>query len=303
MAVTKTAIVIQGPTAVGKTAISIAVARHFGTAIISADSRQCYKGMAVGTAQPSPAELAEVKHYFINEFPVETALSAADYERLSLTYSEEIFRNNDTVVVCGGTGLYVKAFCEGMDEMPPIDQTINSAVEADYATYGIGWLQQTIKDEDLIFYTQGEIENPARMIRALVFVRSNGKSILTFRTGTKKERPFHIIKVGIELPREILYGRINRRVDEMMTAGLLDEVKKLYPQKHLKNLQTVGYTELFDHFDGKCTLAEAVENIKQHSRNYAKRQETWFKKDKEIHWLRADDTNVVQKIIDLLQNK
>jgi len=288
--------VIAGPTAVGKTAIAIQLAKQLGTAIVSADSRQCYKEMTIGTAKPTAAELRAVKHYFTDEFPVTTQLTAADYETLALKYLDEIFTTHDTAVVCGGTGLYIKALCEGLDEMPETDTAIVIQTEQEYSLHGLKWLQQAVKEEDPEFYRQGEIQNPARMLRALSFVRSTGKSIVHFKTQTKKARPFKIIKAGLELPREILYSRINQRVAVMMQEGLPAEVEKLLPYRQLKNLQTVGYSELFDYLDGKCSLQEAIEQIKQHTRNYAKRQMTWFKKDTEINWLRADDADVVEKI-------
>lgn len=292
----KTVYVIAGPTAVGKTAISIRLAKKLRTDIISADSRQCYQEMTIGTAKPSQEELQEVKHYFINTFPVTQSLTAADYEALALGYLDKIFSSHDTAVVCGGTGLYIKALCEGLDEMPDVDEGIAAEADRLYKVNGLTWLQQAVQHEDAEYYTQGEIQNPARLLRALIFKRSTGKSIIYFQSGIKKERSFRIIKIGLELPREVLYDRINSRVDGMMQEGLLDEVKQLYPLRHLKNLQTVGYAELFDYLDDKCTLDEAVEKIKQHTRNYAKRQMTWFKKDKGIKWLRADDENMIEKI-------
>lgn len=255
--------------------------------------------MAIGTAQPTAEELAEVKHYFINEFPVTTSLTAADYEQLALGYLDKLFKTHDTAVVCGGTGLYIKALCEGMDEMPAINKTIEAEINSTYQQQGIEWLQQTVAKEDPEFYALGEVQNPARLLRALIFKKSTGQSILKYRSGKRKERPFNIIKIGIELPREVLYQRINHRVDIMMKQGLLNEVKTLYPQKELKNLQTVGYTELFDYVDGSCTLDEAIDKIKQHTRNYAKRQITWFGKDKDMHWLQADDENIIDKILKL----
>jgi tRNA dimethylallyltransferase len=292
--------IIVGPTAVGKTAVAIQLAQRLGTAIVSADSRQCYKEMSIGTAKPSPEELAAVKHYFIDEFPVTRALSAADYEALALGYLEEIFAMHNTAVVCGGTGLYIKALCDGLDSMPEADEEIVKQAEAGYKEGGIAWLRQTVQTEDPEFYHIGEVQNPARLLRALTFIRTTGKSIVHYRSGEKKQRHFEIIKVGLELPREKLYERINERVDKMMEQGLLAEVEQLYPYKELKNLQTVGYTELSDHLDGKCTLPEAVDKIKQHTRNYAKRQMTWFKKDKEIRWYSAEDGAVVEKIASLL---
>ena len=294
-----TVYIIAGPTAVGKTAVAISLARKLGTDIVSADSRQCYRDMSIGTAKPSADELQQVKHYFINEFPVTTALTAADYETLALQYLDKIFATHSTAVVCGGTGLYIKALCEGLDDMPATDPAIDKQVQEEYAAHGIGWLQQAVMEEDIDFYLQGEVQNPARMMRALAFVRTTGRSIVHYRTQTKKQRPFNIIKVGLELPREKLYDRINKRVDIMMAAGLLAEVTALLPYKESKNLQTVGYAELFEYLDGKCTLQEATDKIKQHSRNYAKRQMTWFKKDTDMHWLSADDERLVEKILAL----
>lgn len=255
--------------------------------------------MDIGTAKPSPDELRAVQHYFIDEFPVTASLSAADYESLALKYLHEIFTHHDTAVVCGGTGLYIKALCEGLDEMPETDRNIIDSVEQDYKQKGLLWLQQAVQQEDPEFYSTGEIQNPMRLIRALSFIRSAGHSITRYRTQTKKQRPFNIIKIGLQLPRQELYDRINRRVDIMMAEGLLEEVKRLLPYRDLKNLQTVGYAELFDHLEGKCTLAEAVEKIKQHTRNYAKRQMTWFSKDKEFTWLNARDKDVVDQILRL----
>lgn len=292
-----TVYIIAGPTAVGKTRIAIDLAKQLDTEIISADSRQCYKEISIGTAKPRVAELAEVHHYFIDEFSVSESLTAADYEKLSLQYLDTIFSKKDTAVVCGGTGLYIKALCEGLDDMPEIDKEIAHNINAAYEEKGIIWLQEQLHQEDPQFYQQGEMQNPARMLRALIFMRSVGESILNYQTGQQKERPFNIIKIGLELPREILYQRIDTRVDIMMQEGLLDEVKSVYPLRHLKNLQTVGYTELFAYLDGTTTLDAAVNKIKQHSRNYAKRQMTWFKKDKHINWLRADDANMIDKIL------
>ena len=296
----KTAIIIEGPTAVGKTAISIRVAHPLRTEIVSADSRQCYAEMSIGTAKPSADELRQVKHHFIGEFPVTHQLTAADYERLALGYLDNIFIHHDTAIVCGGTGLYINALCNGLDEMPQVDATIAAAINDTYSKEGLAWLQNAVQTEDAAFYATGEIHNPSRLLRALSFIRSTGRSITEYRTSTRKGRPFRIIKIGLELPREILYERINKRVDVMMQEGLLEEVRSLLPYRDLKNLQTVGYSELFDHLEGNCTLAEATDKIKQHTRNYAKRQMTWFKKDKDIVWLPADDPTVAQQIAALV---
>ncbi len=294
-----TVYVIAGPTAVGKTAIAIQLANALGTSIISADSRQCYREMTIGTAKPSEDELAAVPHYFINSHSVTEHLSTADFERLALSYLDEIFKATNTAVVCGGTGLYIKTLCEGIDSMPDVDEAIDEEVNQLYKEQGITWLQEALQKEDPTFYKTGEVNNPVRLIRALSFIRSTGKSITDYRTGAKKDRPFNIVKVALDMPREVLYDRINRRVDIMMEQGLLTEATALYPQRHLKNLQTVGYSELFEYMDGNRTLDEAIGKIKQHSRNYAKRQLTWFRKDKEFNWLDANTPDIVAQILTL----
>ena len=280
----------------GKTAVSIALAQHLGTSIISADSRQCYRGMTIGTAKPDAAEMAAVKHYFIDSHDITQPLTAADYETLALGYIGEVLQRHDTAVVCGGTGLYINALCHGLDDMPATEPHITKQVEEAYAANGLEWLQRAVEKEDAAFYASGEILNPARMIRALSFVRTTGTSITQYRTNTHKQRPFRIVKVALELPRDLLYNRINQRVDAMMEQGLESEVRALLPYRHLKNLHTVGYAELFEYFEGNCTLREAIEKVKQHSRNYAKRQLTWFRKDPEMHWLRPDDATIVEQI-------
>ncbi len=270
--------VICGPTAVGKTAFAINLAQQLNTAIISADSRQCYKEMTIGTAKPSKEELQAVKHYFIDEFSVTEHITAADFERLALGYLEEIFAKSNDAVVCGGTGLYIKALCEGLDEMPAVNEDIDREINEAYKQKGIDWLKDEVQKYDPDFFAEAEQENPARLLRALVFKLSTGESIIHYRSGKKKQRDFKIKKTILELPREELYERINKRVDVMMEMGLLKEVESLYPYKNLKNLQTVGYSELFDYLDGNYSLEEAIDKIKQHTRNYAKRQMTWFRK-------------------------
>lgn len=300
MAEQKKLIVIAGPTAVGKTAIAIEVTKSLDTEIISADSRQCYRGMTIGTAQPSAEERATVPHHFVDCYDVQEALNAADFERYALEKLEDIFAQHQYAVVCGGTGLYLKALCEGLDDMPAIDPIINQMVLDHYVAEGMDWLCEELRQKDPEFAAMGAMDNPARMLRALAFKLSVGTSIVQFRTAVKKDRPFDIINIGLELPREQLYERINQRVDIMMQQGLLQEAQQLYPQRHLKNLQTVGYAELFAYLENKMTIAQAVEKIKQHSRNYAKRQLTWFKKDKAFTWLNAQDPHLLGKIVDFL---
>lgn len=293
----KTLIVIAGPTAVGKTAAAIEIAQHFGTEIISADSRQCYREMTIGTAKPDETELAAVHHYFINSHSVSEELNAGDYEKLALGYCDKIFEKHNIAVVCSGTGLYIKALCEGIDDMPATDRNIEHSLQQQFDEFGIDWLQKIMEQEDPLFYASAEQQNPARLIRALAFIRSTGQSIAHYRSGLKKERPFNIIKIGLELPREILYERINLRVDQMMEQGLWQEAVDLYPLKNLKNLQTVGYTEIFQCLDGAITQEKSIELIKQHSRNYAKRQLTWFRKDKSFEWFNAKETDSILKHI------
>lgn len=285
----KTVIVIAGPTAVGKTAIAIEAAKYFKTEIISADSRQCFKEMNIGVARPSEEELKQVKHHFIASHSIQDEVTAAAFEQYALKKAEEIFQQHDTIIITGGTGLYIKAFCEGLDEIPEVPLKIRNTIITRYEEDGLEWLQSEIKEKDPGYYQAGEIQNPQRMMRALEVVEATGNSILHFRKGKKTARDFIIKKIGLELPREELQQRINTRVDQMMKSGLLDEVKSLSPFKQLNALQTVGYAELFDFLDDKISLNKAVEEIKIHTRQYAKRQMTWFKKDKEIEWFAPSD--------------
>ena len=273
----KKLIVIAGPTASGKTDLAIQLAQYFNTEILSADSRQCYQELGVAVAKPNEAQLQSVKHHFINSHSIYDDVSAGEYERFGLAVLDEIFTKNDTAILVGGTGLYIKAICEGIDEMPAIDETIKKEVEADYQKNGLSWLQNEVKNTDPDFYAVGETENPMRLMRALTFKLSTQKSILAYRNSTIKKRPFEIEKYVIDIEKAALYKNINDRVEHMLTQGLVTEAEALYPKKHLKNLQTVGYTELFSYFGGNCDLPFAIDKIKQHTRNYAKRQVTWFK--------------------------
>lgn len=286
----KTVIIIAGPTAVGKTAVAVQLARHFNTAIISADSRQCFKELNIGVARPSAEELSLVPHYFIASHSIHEEVTAATFEEYALAKTDELFAKHDTIIMTGGTGLYIRAFCEGLDMIPPIDPGIRENILKNYTAQGLLWLQEQVREKDPAFYATGEIQNPQRMMRALEVIEGTGQSVVTFRKGEKANRDFRIIKFGLELPREELVRNIDSRVDQMMQAGLLDEVKSLMPYRQLNALQTVGYAELFDYLDGKINLAEAVEAIKIHTRQYAKRQMTWFKKEKEMEWFAPSDT-------------
>lgn len=280
----KTVIIIAGPTASGKTAAAIELARHFNTDIISADSRQCFKELNIGVARPSSEELNAVKHHFIASHSIHDTVNAAVFEQYALGKANELFSEHDIVVMAGGTGLYIKAFCEGMDEIPDVPDEIRQKIIAKYNEKGLEWLQKKVKKEDPKFYKTAEIQNPQRLMRALEVIKATGKSILKFRKGNKVKRDFRIIKIGLELPKEELHRNINARVDKMIDAGLVNEVKNLLPYRELNALRTVGYSEIFDHLDGKITLSEAAELIKKNTRQYAKRQMTWFKKDQEIEW-------------------
>ena len=292
----KTCIVIVGPTAVGKTALAVQTALHFKTEIVSADSRQCFKELNIGVAKPSVEELQQVKHHFINSHSIKEEMNAAIYEQYALGKIAEIFKTHDVAVMVGGTGLYVKTFCNGIDEVPVIDEKIRAKINADFEWEGLEWLQKEVEKNDPLYYAQGEIKNPHRLLRALEVKLSTGKSIIEFRTQQKKYRPFNIIKIGLEIPKEQLHKNINGRVDAMMKAGFLEEVKKLVPHKKLNALQTVGYRELFGHLIGDLVLEDAVEAIKINTRQYAKRQMTWFKKDEEVMWCEPDFEKVMEMI-------
>ena len=284
----KTVIIISGPTASGKTALAIEIARHFNTSIISADSRQCFRELNIGVAKPSPEQLSAVRHYFINSHSILEEVNASIFESLALSWCEEIFSRRDTLVMCGGTGLYIKAFREGLDEIPPIDEGIRKKIADQYHDEGIIWLQKSVQHSDPLFYESGEMTNPQRMMRALEVIQSTGRSIITYRNQQKKQRNFRMLEFGIRLPRKELYQRIDHRVDQMMNAGLLLEVSSLLPHRNLNALQTVGYTELFEHLQGKSGLEESVSLIKQNTRHYAKRQITWLNKNEHLIWLEDD---------------
>jgi tRNA dimethylallyltransferase len=289
----KTVIIIAGPTAAGKTALAIRLASHFKTAVISADSRQCYKEISIGTAKPSLQELQTVPHYFIDSHSITEEVNAGIYERLSLQYAAEIFKDRDVAVMCGGTGLYIRAFCEGIDDIPAAPADIRLKINEQYGKQGLDWLQKEVQEKDPAFYAVAEIYNPQRLIRALEVLYTTGQSITTFRTANKATRDFNIIKIGVTVPREQLHANIAHRVHAMMAAGLVDEVRTVLPYRHHNALQTVGYKEIFDYLDGKITLEEATELIIIHTRQYAKRQLTWFRKDPAMHWFDARDTEGV----------
>jgi len=289
----KTVIIVTGPTASGKTELAMTLAHHFNTSIISADSRQCYRELNIGVAKPSAVQLDQVKHYFINSHSISEEVNASLFEKLAMQWCGEILRTRDVIVLSGGTGLYIKAFCEGLDGIPSIDAGLRNKIGDQYQRQGIQWLKDSLRIQDPLFYNTGETANPQRMMRALEIVQGTGRSILSFRNAGKKPRPFRILEFGMQIPRKDLYLRINQRVDQMMEAGLLDEVRNLFTFKHLNALQTVGYTELFDYLGGKTSLENAVTLIKQNTRHYAKRQLTWFNKYGNLIWLENDYLNKI----------
>lgn len=284
----KTCIIILGPTAVGKTAFALQLAQSLSTEIISADSRQCYRELNIGVAKPSNEELSQVNHYFINSHSVTETVNAAVFEKYALEKAKTIFDNSDYAVMVGGTGLYIKAFCEGMDEIPAIKEGVREVVTAGYKEHGLVWLQNELRIKDPAWFETGETQNPQRMMRALEVMISTGKSIRSFLIVKKKARPFNIIKIGLEIPREKLYQQVNSRVENMMKAGLLNEVEGLVQFRNMNALQTVGYCELFGYLDGNVSLEEAVQAIQLNTRHYAKRQLTWFKREKDVEWIHPD---------------
>ncbi|MBC7949262.1 MAG: tRNA (adenosine(37)-N6)-dimethylallyltransferase MiaA [Chitinophagaceae bacterium] len=286
----KKVIVIVGPTAVGKTAVAIDVARHYGTEIISADSRQCFRELRIGVARPSDEELHLVRHHFIASHSIHQEVNAGTFEEYALRKAKELFATHDTIVMTGGTGLYIKAFCEGLDEIPEVDADIRAGIISDYEEQGLPWLQQRVQEMDPLFYDKAEIQNPQRLMRALEVITSTGRSVLEYRTGNKAKRDFDIIRIGLELRKEQLHQNINDRVERMFDYGLVDEVRELIAFRDLNALRTVGYSEVFDMLDGSTTLEEAKQQIKVNTRHYAKRQMTWFRKDKEVKWFSSPET-------------
>jgi tRNA dimethylallyltransferase len=287
-----TVIIICGSTAAGKTSFAINLATQLQTEIISADSRQCFKELNIGVAKPSVQQLNEVKHYFINSHSIFDEVNAAVFEQYALHVANEIFKKHKIAVMVGGTGLYIKAFCEGLDEIPAVDETVRQQVNEMYEQNGLAHLQTELALKDPEFWQQAEQQNTQRLMRAMEVLLSTGQSITAFQKGKKEDRPFNIIKIGLEVPRQQLYDQINRRVDEMIEKGLVDEVRSLEPYQNLNALQTVGYREIFDYLNNQISLPDAINRIKTNTRHYAKRQLTWFKKDKDIQWRSPSDFSI-----------
>lgn len=299
-----TLIVVVGPTGSGKSALAVELAKHYGAPVISTDSRQFYRGLPIGTAQPTAEEQAAAKHYFIADREVEDDFNCGKYEAEALVLLERLFAENDYVVAVGGSGLYVKALCEGMDDLPDADQELRAELKRRLENDGIAALAEELKRLDPLYASEVDICNPARVMRALEVCLTTGRPYSEQRSGVVAERPFNIVKVGTDMPRDVLYERINRRVDAMIADGLVEEARRVYPKRHLNALQTVGYREMFDYFDGECTLEEAVELIKRNSRRYAKRQLTWFRRDDSIGWFSPSNLGSIIEFIDnkILQN-
>lgn len=285
-------IVLVGPTAVGKTALSIELAQHFDTEIISADSRQVFREMKIGTAVPEQSELETVPHHFIQHLSIHDDFSAGDFEIAAIDQIEKLFQQHSTLVLTGGSGLYVKAVTHGLDEHPS-DLDIRKQLNADFQQKGLAFLQSELKRLDPVTYNHIDLNNHQRIIRALEVCKVSGSPYSGFLTAEEKERNFHVLAVGLELPRKVLNERINQRVDNMVSNGLVEEARNLYPMRKLNALQTVGYKELFAAFDGECTIEEAVESIKTNSRKFAKRQMTWFKKHIDAKWFAPDEKAVI----------
>jgi len=294
---TKKVIFIVGPTAIGKTHLSIALAKELNADIISCDSRQFYKELKIGSAPPSKKNLAEVQHHFIHNLSIKEDYNAGKFEIDAIKLIKKLHQTNNTIIAVGGSGLYINAICKGFDKIPKISKQIRERVTVEYRNKGLAWLQKEIKKFDPEFYSNYDTNNPQRLLRALEVFQETGKKISSFKSNKTKERSFKIIKIGLNIERSMLYKRINDRVDIMMKEGLLKEVDSLLDFQKNNALQTVGYREIFGFLNGKNTLERAVEDIKKNTRRFAKRQLTWFRKDKEIKWFEPHQLIKIQKLI------
>lgn len=292
---------IIGPTAIGKTSMGILVAKHFNTEIVSADSKQFFKEMKIGTAVPTKEELQTVTHHFIQHMSIKEKYSVGDFERDAMQKLNELFTSKNIAVMVGGSGLYIKAISEGLDDFPDVDPQIRENLNKHLEEDGIDWLQQRLFALDPDYYHKADVQNPHRVIRALEICIATGKPFSSFMNKEKEERNFKTIKIGLTAEREIIYDRINRRVDIMIEAGLIEEARELHSQRHLNALNTVGYKELFNYFEGEYDRETAISEIKKNTRRFAKRQLTWFRKDPEINWFQYDEDP--EKIIAFLEKE
>ena len=280
----------MGPTGVGKTELSLRIAERYGCPIVNCDSRQVFRGIPIGTAAPTAEEQARVKHYFVATRDLDEAYNAGQYERDALRLLEELFRTHEVVVMTGGSMLYADAVCNGLDDLPSVPAEIRERVQQAYEQSGLTWLQAEVQRLDPDYWKIVDQANPARLAHCVELCLTTGQPYSSLRTQTVKQRPFRIVKIGLDRPREELYARINRRVEQMVADGLVEEARAVYPKRALTSLQTVGYRELFAYFDGEYDLPRAIELIQQNTRHYAKRQLTWFRRDQQIHWLDANET-------------
>ena len=292
----KTLLVLLGPTGVGKTELSLQLAERIGCPIINADSRQIYKDISIGTAAPTAEELARVRHFFVHTLPLDAYYSAAEYEKDVLALLDDLFRQHDTVILSGGSMMYIDAVTKGIDDIPTVDEETRSLLKQRLEQEGLDQLLQELRLLDPAHYEVVDKRNPKRVVHALEVCYMTGKPYSSFRTNTQKERPFRIVKFGLQRNRESLFARINARADAMMQQGFLDEARQVYPLRHLNSLNTVGYKELFHVLDGEWELPMAVERIKKNTRVYAKKQMTWYKKETDIHWLDADQMSVEEML-------
>lgn len=294
----KTLIVLIGPTGVGKTDLSIKIADKYGSPIISADSRQLYSDLKIGTAAPTEEYLKRVKHYFVGTLKLTDYYSAAQYESEVISLLEELFKRNNTILLTGGSMMYIDAICKGIDDIPTVDSETRLMMMEKYEKEGLDRLCAELKLLDPEYYSTVDLKNPKRVIHALEICYMTGKTYTSFRTGNKKQRPFDIIKIGLCRDREELYERINKRVDIMIKEGLADEVKSVYEYRNLNSLNTVGYKEIIQYLEGNCTLEFAIEKIKQNSRIYSRKQMTWFKRDNDITWFHPDKEEEIMEFIE-----
>ena len=289
----KSVIVITGPTGVGKTGLSIELAQTLHCSIISADSRQIFKEMTIGTAAPGPEQLQRAKHYLVGTRSIFDYYSAYEYEQEAMGLVSRLFQEKDYVILTGGSMMYIDAFCNGIDELPTIDQELRESLQETYQKEGLESIRRQLKMLDPDFYKQVDLKNPKRVIHALEICLMTGRPYSELRTNTKKNRPFRIIKIGLDMDRNLLHHRINQRVEQMIQEGLEQEARDLYEHKNLNSLNTVGYRELFDYFDGNISREKAIELIKRNSRRYARKQLSWFRRDKEINWFSPDSSEEV----------
>ena len=297
MSSAKTLIVITGPTAVGKTALCLDIAQHFGIPIINADSRQIYKELKIGTASPTIEQMRRVPHYFVGSLSLHDYYSASLFEQQVLDILQREFEHSDYALLTGGSMMYIDAVCNGIDDIPTVDDATREALKARLSSEGLEPLVEELRQLDPEYYEIVDKQNPRRVVHGLEICLMTGKTYTSFRKREKKERPFRIVKIGLNRDREELYNRINQRVDQMMTDGLLDEAQRLYPMRHMNALNTVGYKEMFAYIEGTWTLEEAVERIKGNTRRYARKQLTWYKKDEQIRWFHPDEIEQIYSYI------